>query len=54
MTKQINAFLEHDEQGQDRILRNTVRELTVWLKAKRLYNQALKETFSLKLFKLRK
>lgn len=49
-TNYINEFHKFGEVEQDRILRNTVRELVVWLKAKGLYKQALEQTISLKFF----
>jgi hypothetical protein len=49
--KTINSvYHRQTEERQLRTLINTVRELTVWLKTKKLYKQALKDTISLKYF----
>lgn len=46
----INLFMKFNDHFQKQVLVNFAREITVWLKAKGLYEQALKDTTTLKYF----
>ena len=45
-----NLFMQFNDEMQRKILSDFAREIIVWLKAKGLYEQALKDTTTLQYF----